>query len=167
MAKLTVFAAANQLEEGHPFILISCLVQHNQTVDPDLTIDEALLPLAARWLDRGIKGAAPTAELEPEQEEVNLSERVRALSRILRRLKNNGYFGGRHTQEANFQTGVPGHLVGFAKDAKERLLRLGILNDKDTTSGHHIWLNERRLRDIDNLIAGRVEDQELRDLCGL
>lgn len=167
MARISVFDGASRLEDGHPFILISCLLQHNQTVDPDLSIDEELLNLAAGWLGVGLKGAAQEDELEPAQEETDQPERVRALAKILRRLKNNGYFGGRHTQEANFQTGVPGHLVGFAKDAKDRLLRMGIVNFKDTTSGHHIWLNERRLRDIDNLIAGRVEDQELRDLCGL
>lgn len=170
MAKIDLFEAANRLEDTHPFVLLTCLASRNQSVDPTLEFDEELLPLAARWLGtrmRGGEDSPPPDEAPDDGEPSGTTEEVRALGRILRRLRNNAYFGGRHTSETNFRTGVPGHLLGFAADACERLVHLGIVERKNTTSGPHIWLNERRLADIEALIAGRVEDPGLRSLCGL
>jgi len=172
MAVIDIFQAAARLEGAHPFAVLTCLIANNQTVESSLQFDDGLLPLVADWLDTRFKHARPDAvpsgeTFRPKDLQPELPEKVSAVARIVRRFRNNGYFGGRHTAEVNFQSGVPGHLLGFAADVRERLLHLGILEAKHTQNGRHVWLNERRLADIDNLTAGRIQDPQLKKLCDL
>ena len=68
---------------------------------------------------------------------------------ILKKLKRRRKWGHAHT---SFDTGIPKHLRGLAKEVAEELIKKGLLPDKPTSYDLEVSLNPRRKTKIDEII---------------
>ncbi len=74
--------------------------------------------------------------------------------RVLTRLHNHRYWGGRHTAIENLQHGLPSHVAGRAKRVALELLKRGWLIRKPTFYGLHVSLNPDFRSEIMAVITG-------------
>ena len=74
------------------------------------------------------------------------------IRKILRHLYRRDYWGARHTSPENAIKGIPGHLIGDAKDAIDGLIKEGLILAKPTHYGLQIYLNPARKQEIEALI---------------
>ena len=72
--------------------------------------------------------------------------------KILQHLQRRGYWGGRHTAAENALKGIPGHLVGEAKEALESLIKAHFILPKPTHYGLQISLNPEQKAEIEAII---------------
>jgi len=91
---------------------------------------------------------------------VNLNNKLWLKARIIKKLKRHGYFGGRHTSFDNIPKGFKKHLWGDVKEAAEELITEGILVEKMTSSGRHVYLNPKREADIDRILTEGLKDDD-------
>lgn len=83
----------------------------------------------------------------PQAEKATLEGAKRT---ILDNLYTHGYIGGRHTPEGNAIKGIAdGDL---ARKALDDLVREGILGQKPTQSGRHVFIDPKRVSDVKRLI---------------
>jgi len=92
---------------------------------------------------------------------VNLNNKLWLKAKIIKKLKRHGYIGGRHTSFENIPKGFKKHLWKDVKEAAEELIAEGILVEKMTSYGRHVYLNPKRIADIDRIIKeGLGEESE-------
>lgn len=71
---------------------------------------------------------------------------------IVKKLFHHGYVGGRHTAVENLGKGLPGHERGDVKKAVKELVREGVVVEKPTGYGLHVYLNPRKRREIEHYL---------------
>lgn len=91
---------------------------------------------------------------------VNLNNKSWLKAKIIKKLKRHGYIGGRHTSFENIPKGFKKHLWKDVKEAAEELITEGILVEKATSYGRHVYLNPKRIADIDRIIEEGSKDDE-------
>ncbi len=69
-----------------------------------------------------------------------------------KKLKRHGYIGGKRTSFDNIPKGFKKHLWKDVKEAAEELIVEGILVEKTTSYGRHVYLNPKRIADINRII---------------
>jgi hypothetical protein len=73
--------------------------------------------------------------------------------KILRKLLMHGVVGAKHTSPDNLQKGLPGHLLGVAKEVAKDLIKEGILLSHPTSYGTQVSLNPDRLAEIKSALG--------------
>ena len=74
------------------------------------------------------------------------------IRKILRHLHRRDYWGARHTSPKNAIKGIPGHLIGEAKNAITELIKEGFVLTKPTNYGTQIYLNREKKSLIEAII---------------
>ena len=77
------------------------------------------------------------------------------LSRIiLRKLYRHRIIGGKHTAVEHLTKGLPKHMVGFAKEAVNQLIKQRFLLTKNTSYGLQVSLNSDKIDEISKIVEG-------------
>lgn len=77
-----------------------------------------------------------------------------AKAKILENLKRKDVIGGKHTPWENALTGLDGPEREVADEALKAMIRDGLVIEKPTASGPHVFLDPKRLPDVDRVING-------------
>lgn len=71
---------------------------------------------------------------------------------ILRKLFRRRVIGGKHTAIEHLTKGLPGHVVGVAKDAVKELVKEGLILTKPTSYGLQVSLNPEKIDEIIRIV---------------
>ena len=71
---------------------------------------------------------------------------------ILYKLAKHGYIGGRHTAFDNIPKGAPKHLHKEIQEIAKQLVREGFLVLKPTGYGLHVYLNPKKMDEVNKII---------------
>ncbi len=126
-------------------------------------------PAAAEQSDEGAAAGPQNGADADEPGGLPLSAdpnpRRRVIRQMLRKLVKKSKIGAAHTHEDNVYRGVADHEKGLAKEAMDLLYREGFFVPKPTAADPHVSIAPERLAEVQNLIAGRVENARLLRFC--